>query len=63
MRYPDAPLGAEITGVDLSHDIDAATFGEIERIFHDRSVITFREQTLTPAQHVRFSAGLCTVRQ
>ena len=55
VRYPDAPLGAEISGLDLSKDIDAATFREIEKVFHERSVIWFRDQKLTPEQHVRFS--------
>ena len=55
VRHPDAPLGAEIIGLDLSHDIDAATFREIEKVFHERSVIWFRDQKLTPEQHVRFS--------
>src|SRR3954464_8092333 len=42
VQYPDAPLGAEISGIDLSQDIDESTFREIEEIFHERSVIWFR---------------------
>jgi taurine dioxygenase len=53
--YPDAPLGAEISGIDLAQDMDDATFREIERVFLERSVIWFRGQKLTPEQHVRFS--------
>ena len=55
VRLPDAALGAEICGIDLSKDVDDATFREIEKVFHDRSVVWFRDQKLTPEQHVRFS--------
>lgn len=61
VHYPDAPLGAEIRGLDLSRDVDDATFGEIERVFHERAVIWFRGQRLTPEQHVRFSRHFGTV--
>ena len=55
VRLADAPLGAEIFGIDLAKDVDDATFREIEKVFHDRAVICFRDQKLTPEQHVRFS--------
>jgi len=61
VRYPEAPLGAEIVGLDLSQDVDAATFREIEQVFHERSVIWFRNQRLTPRQHVNFSRHFGTV--
>jgi taurine dioxygenase len=51
----DAPLGAEIVGLDLSADVDEATFREIEAVLDAREVIFFRGQRLTPEQHVRFS--------
>lgn len=49
-------LGAEITGVDLSRELDAATITEIRRMLVEHQVIFFRDQTLTPEQHVRFGA-------
>ncbi|MDH5749802.1 MAG: TauD/TfdA family dioxygenase, partial [Rhodospirillales bacterium] len=53
---PQLPaLGAEISGVDLSVDLDSATFAEIKQAFVDHSVIAFLDQTLTPAQHIAFS--------
>ncbi len=55
VRCPDAPLGAEIVGLDLSRDVDDDTFRQIEQVFHERHVIWFRGQRLTPEQHVRFS--------
>jgi len=54
VRYPAAPLGADIIGLDLTR-IDDATFLEVEKIFLARGVICIRGQKLTPAQHVSFS--------
>jgi taurine dioxygenase len=54
---PCHPLfGAEIQGVDVSQDIDDATFKTIEDTFNNYSVLFFRGQQLTGEQHVRFSA-------
>ena len=50
-----SPLGAEITGVDLSQEADDATFGPIEDALHEHLVVVVRDQKLTPAQHIRFS--------
>jgi len=61
VHYPDAALGAEIRGLDLSRDVDDATFRAIECVFHERSVICFRGQRLTPEQHIRFSRHFGTV--
>jgi taurine dioxygenase len=47
-------LGAEILGVDLSRDLDDATFGAIRDAYHEHQVIFFRDQHLTPEQHLRF---------
>ncbi len=51
----DAPIGAEIRGVDLSKPLDDDTFAAIENAFNDHAVIWFRNQTITPAQQVTFS--------
>jgi taurine dioxygenase len=48
-------LGAEIKGVDLSQDIDEKTFNQIVDAFHEHEVVFFRNQMLTPEQHVAFS--------
>jgi taurine dioxygenase len=55
VRPTGAALGAEIQGVDLSHDLDDATFKQIVDLWHEHEVIFFRDQKLTPAQHVAFS--------
>lgn len=50
----DAPLGAEIRGVDLSKEIDDETFAEIDLAYGEYEVIFFRNQSITPEQHVAF---------
>lgn len=48
-------IGAEIEGVDLSQDMDAATFAEVERAWNEHSVLVFRGQNLQPEELVSFS--------
>ena len=48
-------LGAEIGGVDLSGDVDDQTFRNIVEALHQFEVVYFRDQKLTPEQHVAFS--------
>jgi taurine dioxygenase len=47
-------IGAEIGGVDLSLPLPRETFAEIRRAFLDHQVIFFRDQRLTPEQHLAF---------
>jgi taurine dioxygenase len=49
-------LGAEIRGVDLSQTLDNQTFSEIRRAFDENVVIFFRDQEMTPEQHLAFGA-------
>ena len=55
IRQLSPALGAEIHGVDLSRPVGAAQFSEIRRAFHDYGVIFFRDQDLTPEQHIAFA--------
>src|SRR5262245_22981047 len=55
VRYGAAPLGAEISGLDLTKPLGTITFRAIEDVLHDRGVVVFRDQQLTEAQHVAFS--------
>jgi taurine dioxygenase len=48
-------LGAEITGVDLARPVQDDVFGEIYRAFNEYLFIAFRDQVITPTQHIRFS--------
>ena len=47
-------LGAEIHGIDLSRELDDATFTAVRQALHDHLVIFFRDQTITPDQHLAF---------
>ena len=47
-------LGAEISGVDLSRELDAGAVAAIRAAFVEHQVVFFRDQTLTPEQHKRF---------
>lgn len=48
-------IGAEISGVDLSRDLDDATVAEIRQALLDHMVIFFRDQDITPEQHLAFA--------
>src|SRR5688572_4393809 len=51
-------FGAEISGLDLSSDINAETFGAIERAYVEHSVLLFRGQSMSDRCHVEFSRRL-----
>ena len=48
-------IGAEIGGVDLSVDLSDAVFSEIRQTFIEHGLIFFRNQELTPDDHLRFA--------
>jgi taurine dioxygenase len=47
-----AAIGAEIRGVNLAQPLDDTTFAAVENAYNTRSVIFFRDQSLTPSQQV-----------
>lgn len=47
-------IGAEISGVDLREPLPATTVAEIRAALLEHLVVFFREQDITPAQHVAF---------
>lgn len=55
IRKSGQALGAEISGVDLSQQLDEETFGAIADAFFEHQVVVFRDQRLTPAQQVAFT--------
>lgn len=48
-------VGAEIGGVDLSQPVDTAQFEDIRKALGHYGVIFFRDQNLSPADHLRFA--------
>ncbi|KVO02745.1 taurine dioxygenase [Burkholderia ubonensis] len=55
IRAFDGPLGAEVIGLDLSKPLDAVDFARIHRAHLDHHVLVFRDQRITPEQHIAFS--------
>jgi taurine dioxygenase len=51
----DAPVGAEIVGLDLSLPLNHADFARVHRAHLDHHVLVFRDARITPAQQVAFS--------
>jgi len=48
-------FGAEISGLDLSHDLPDAAFRCIEQAWFDASFLVFRDLLMTPGQHIAFT--------
>jgi taurine dioxygenase len=55
IRAFDAPLGAEVLGLDLNQPLTDAEFRLIHRAHLDHHVLVFRQQRITPQQHIAFS--------
>lgn len=55
IRPTGAALGAEIRDIDLAQPLDEQTFRAIEDALHENEVVFFRDQKLTPEQHIIFS--------
>jgi len=53
-------LGAEIHNLDLANLSDAE-FSQIRQAFWDYGVIFFRDQSLTPEQHIAFAEQWSTI--
>ena len=51
----DAPVGAEIIGLDISRPLCEADFARIHRAHLDHHVLVFRDQRVSPDAHVAFS--------
>ncbi|MFT5014045.1 MAG: taurine dioxygenase [Patiriisocius sp.] len=52
------PIGAEISGVDLSQPLSKSIVDEIHRAWLDHGVLFFRDQHLSPSAQTNFAAHL-----
>jgi taurine dioxygenase len=48
-------VGAEICGIDLAEPINDESLNVIRRTLAERGVVFFRDQRLTPEQHIAFA--------
>jgi taurine dioxygenase len=55
IRPLNAPLGAEVLGLDLSRPLGTADLARVHRAHLDHHVLVFRDTAITPAQQVDFS--------
>ena len=55
VRPVSAAVGAEILNVDLADPLQDRTYREIRNALNEHGVIFFRDQKLTPAQHLAFT--------
>ncbi|MDO9400853.1 MAG: TauD/TfdA family dioxygenase [Polaromonas sp.] len=55
IRPFDSALGAEVMGLDLSRPVAPDDFKRIHQAHLDHHVLVFRDQRITPQQHVDFS--------
>lgn len=51
----DAALGAEIVGIDLGKPLNASDLSRVHKAHLDHHVVVFRDQDITPAEHIAFS--------
>lgn len=55
IRPLQAPLGAEVIGLDLARPLSDADFARLHRAHLDHHVLVFRDQRITPQQQIDFS--------
>ncbi|MBP0619749.1 TauD/TfdA dioxygenase family protein [Cupriavidus consociatus] len=55
IRALNAPLGAEVLGLDLSRPLSDSDFARIHRAHLDYHVVVFRDQQISPSQQIDFS--------
>lgn len=58
IREFNAPLGAEVIGIDLGQPLADADFERVVDAFHERSLLVLRDQKISPEQHIAFSKRL-----
>ena len=61
VRPVSGAVGAEILGVDLGRDLEKAEVDDIRAAFHEHGVVFFRDQDLTPEQHIAFARRIAPI--
>lgn len=51
----ESALGAEVRGLDISKPVDDKNFDLVREAYEKHSVLLYRDQKLTPQQHIDFS--------
>lgn len=49
-------IGAEVSGVDLSRELDSETVETVRQAWHDHTVLIFRDQDISGEDQLRFAA-------
>jgi taurine dioxygenase len=55
------PVGAFVSGVDLAQPLEPATAGALHDALDEHGVLFFREQEITPEQHITFAETLAPI--
>jgi taurine dioxygenase len=55
IRALDGAFGAEIVGIDLGQALSDEDFARVHRAHLDHHLVVFRDQRITPRQHIDFS--------
>ena len=58
VKLQDAPIGAEVTGVDLAGPVDAVVADEIRTALCRHAVLVFRDQAMSPEAQVSLTRQL-----
>jgi len=58
IRPTSGALGAELLGIDLSEGLDAEGAAEIRQALNEHGVVFFRDQDLTPEEHIAFAESI-----
>ncbi|CAB3677324.1 MAG: TauD/TfdA family dioxygenase [Achromobacter sp.] len=55
LRPLAGPVGAELIGLDLGRELSSADFKRVHQAHLDHHLLVFRDQRITPQQHIDFS--------
>ena len=61
VRPTSGALGAELLGIDLSESLDAEDAAEIRQALNEHGVVFFRDQHLSPEEHIAFAERMGTI--